>query len=126
MGGFGAWTAVAEQPDRFAAAIASAGWLGPWFDAAAVKDVPVWSFQGAKDKAAQVSMGHSTFARMQAIGAKLKFTELAKHGHNVNEAAFTYTGDTAANGGVTKYASDRCDPTPDVWDWLFRQKRAAK
>ena len=125
-GGFGTWTAVAEQPNRFAAAITSAGWLGPWFDANAVKDVPIWSFQGAKDKTSQVSLGNSTFERMKAIGAKVKFTELANHGHNVNEAAFAYTGDTKANGGVTKYASDRCDKTPDVWDWLFGQKRAAK
>jgi predicted peptidase len=126
MGGFGTWTAVVEQPDRFAAAITSAGWLGPWLDAYAVKDLPIWSFQGAKDKTSQVSMGNSTFERMKAIGAKVKFTEMAEHGHNVNEAAFAYTGDTAANGGVTKYASDRCDKTSDVWDWLFDQKRAAK
>ena len=125
-GGFGTWTAVAEQPDRFAAAIASAGWLGPWHDANAVKDVPIWAFQGAKDKTSQVSLGNATFERMKAIGAKVKFTELANHGHNVNEAAFAYTGDSPVEGGVTKYASDRCDKTPDVWDWLFGQKRAAK
>ena len=114
------------QPDRFAAAITSAGWLGPWFDANAVKDLPIWSFQGAKDKTSQVSLGNSTFERMKELGAKVKFTELAKHGHNVNEAAFAYTGDTETNGGVTKYASDRCDKTADVWDWLFAQKRPAK
>ena len=77
VGGFGTWTAVAEQPNRFAAAITSAGWLGPWFDASAVKDVPIWSFQGAKDKTSQVSLGNSTFERMKAIGAKVKFTEMA-------------------------------------------------
>ena len=126
MGGFGTWTAVAEQPNRFAAAITSAGWLGPWFDANAVKDVPIWSFQGAKDKTSQVSLGNATFERMKAIGANMKFTELANHGHNVNEAAFAYTGDTKANGGVTKYASDRCDKTADVWDWLFSKKRETK
>ncbi len=125
-GGFGTWTAVADQPNRFAAAITSAGWLGPWFDAKVVKDVPIWSFQGAKDKPAQVSLGNSTFERMKEVGANVKFTELAKHGHNVSEAAFTYTGDTKENRGVTKYASDKCDKTADVWDWLFAQKRAAK
>ena len=125
-GGFGTWTALAEQPDRFAAAITSAGWLGPWFDANAVKDVPIWSFQGAKDKPSQVSLGNATFERMKAIGAKVKFTEMANNGHNVGSVAFTYTGDTPANGGVTKYASERCDKTPDVWDWLFGQKRAAE
>jgi len=125
-GGFGTWTAVAEQPNRFAAAITSAGWLAPWVDANAVKDVPIWSFQGAKDKASQVSMGNSTFERMKAIGANVKFTEMAKHGHNVNEAAFAYTGDSTANGGVTKYASERCDQTPDVWAWLFSKQRETK
>ena len=126
MGGFGTWTTLAMQPDRFAAAITSAGWPGPWLDAKAFKDIPIWLFQGAKDKPEQVILGNSTFEWMKAIGAKVKFTEMAKHGHNVNEAAFTYTGDTEANGGVTKYASDRCDKTADVWDWLFGQKRAAK
>lgn len=125
-GGFGAWTALADQPNRFAGAITSAGWLGPWFDTKAVKDVPIWSFQGAKDKPAQVNLGNATFERMKEIGANMKFTEMANHGHNVNEAAFAYTGDNKANGGVTKYASDRCDSTADVWDWLFGKKREAK
>jgi len=126
MGGFGTWTAVAEQPNRFAAAITSAGWLGPWQDANAVKDLPIWSFQGAKDKTSQVSLGNSTFERMKAIGAKMKFTEVANIGHGVMFPAFSYTGDSEENTGVTKYASDRCDKTADVWDWLFGQKREAK
>jgi len=24
---------------------------------------------------------------------------------------------------VTKYASDRCDKTENIWDWLFAQKK---
>jgi predicted peptidase len=125
-GGFGTWTAVAEQPNRFAAAITSAGWLAPWFDAIAVKDVPIWSFQGAKDKTSQVRLGNATFKRMKAVGANMKFTEVANIGHGVGGVAFRYTGDSTENTGVTKYASDRCDKTADVWDWLFGQKRAAK
>jgi len=27
---------------------------------------------------------------------------------------------------VTKYASDKCDKTADVWDWLFSKKRETK
>ncbi len=125
-GGFGTWTAVADQPTCFAAAITSAGWLGPWFDANVVKDVPIWSFQGAKDKTSQVSMGYSTFDRMKAVGANVKFTEVANVGHGVGAMAFSYTGDSEENTGLTQYASDRCDKTPDVWDWLFSKKRAAK
>ncbi|MEO6752845.1 MAG: alpha/beta fold hydrolase, partial [Chthoniobacteraceae bacterium] len=122
-GGFGTWAAVAEQPNRFAAAITSAGWLAPWFDANVVKDVPIWSFQGAWDKTSQVSLGNSTFERMKAIGANMKFTEVANIGHGVGSIAFSYTGDSKENTGVTKYASDRCDKTADVWDWLFSKKR---
>jgi predicted peptidase len=125
-GGFGTWTAVADQPKRFAAAITSAGWLGPWFDANAVKDVPIWSFQGSWDKTSQVSLGNATFERMKAIGANMKFTEVANIGHGVGGVAFSYTGDSTENTGVTKYASDRCDKTPEVWAWLFSQKRVAQ
>ncbi len=126
MGGFGTWTAVTEQPNRFAAAIASAGWVGPWVDVAQIKDLPMWSFQGAKDKTSQISLGNATFERMKQLGHNLKFTEMANRGHNVGEAAFMYTGDSLVEGGVTKYASDKCDKTADVWDWLFSKKRETK
>ena len=85
----------------------------------------MWAFQGAKDKEIQTSMGNSTFARMQQLGHNLKFTEMANRGHDVSGAAFVYTGDDSVEGGVTKYASHRCDKTADVWDWLFGQKRVA-
>jgi predicted peptidase len=126
MGGFGTWTAVTQEPDRFAAAIASAGWVGPWVDVTRIKNLPMWAFQGAQDKEIQVSMGNATFKRMKELGHNLKFTEMTNRGHNVGEAAFKYTGDSPVDGGVTKYASDQCDKTVDVWDWLFGQKRAAK
>ena len=66
-------------PDRFAAAIPSAGGLGPWYDVRRIADVPIWTFH-----------------------------------------------DDAERGFVTHYASDRCDKTADVWEWLFAQKRGAK
>ena len=126
MGGFGTWTAVVEQPNRFAAAIVSAGWIGPWADVTPIKDLPMWAFQGAKDKEIQVKLGNATFEWMKQLGHNLKFTEMANRGHNVVHAALKYTGDSPVEGGVTKYASDRCDNTADVWDWLFGQKRTAK
>jgi predicted peptidase len=125
-GGFGTWTAVIQQPDRFAAAITSAGWIVPWADPAPIKDLPMWSFQGARDKEIQTSMGHTTFERMKQLEHNLKFTKVAKVGHGVGSFAFTYTGDTAENTGVTQYASEQCDETADVWDWLFSKKRVLK
>jgi hypothetical protein len=63
---------------------------------------------------------------MKQLGHNLKFTEIANMGHSVVLAALKYTGDSTRIGGVTKYASDKCDKTGDVWEWLFSKKRAAK
>jgi predicted peptidase len=126
MGGFGTWTAVVEQPNRFAAAIASAGWIGPWADVTPIKDLPMWAFQGAQDSEVQAKLGNATFEWMKQLGHNLKFTEMANRGHNVVHAALKYTGDSPVEGGVTKYASDKCDKTADVWEWLFSKKREKK
>jgi predicted peptidase len=126
MGGFGTWTAVVEQPNRFAAAIASAGWIGPWADVTPIKDLPMWAFQGAKDSEVQVKLGNATFEWMKQLGHNVKFTEMSNMGHSVVHAALKYTGDSPKGGGVTKYASDKCDKTADVWDWLFSKKRETK
>ena len=50
MGGFGTFTAVYQHPDRFAAAIPSAGGFFPWMDAGRIQDVPLWIFHGKPDK----------------------------------------------------------------------------
>ena len=89
MGGFGTWTAVTQQPDRFAAAIASAGWIGPWVDVTRIKDLPMWAFQGAKDKEIQVKLGNTTFEWMKQLRHNLKFTEMANRGHDVVNAALS-------------------------------------
>jgi len=123
MGGFGTWTAVYEQPQRFAAAIPTAGGFPPWLDVKRFADVPIWTFHGDQDTTVPVEMTRSVFERLEAIGGNAKYTELAGVGHNANLTAFTYTGDDPAQGFVTRCAGERCDKTPDVWDWLFAQKR---
>ncbi len=62
---------------------------------------------------------------MKEIGANVKFTEVANRGLDVSGVAFRYTGDSPVEGGVTKLASDKCDKTADVWDWLFSKNREA-
>lgn len=86
----------------------------------------MWAFQGGRDKEVQVQLGNATFEWMKQLGHNLKFTEMADMGHSVVNAALKYTGDNPEKGRVTKYASDKCDKTADVWDWLFSKKRGTK
>jgi predicted peptidase len=126
MGGFGAWNAIWAAPQRFAAAIPSAGGLPPWQDYANFKDVPTWTFHGSADPTVPVEYSREIFARLQQLGGNLKFTELRNVGHNAETHAFAYAGDDAAKGFITHYSSARCDRTPNVWDWLFKQNLAGR
>jgi predicted peptidase len=122
MGGFGTFTAVYQHPNRFAAAIPTAGGFYPWRDASQIKDVPIWTFHGSADNTIPADFTRVVFRKMQELGGNMKYTELLDVGHGANSIAFKYTGDDPTRGYVTHYASDRPDKTPDVWDWLFRQK----
>jgi predicted peptidase len=122
MGGFGSWNAIWAAPQRFAAAIPSAGGLPPWQDYAKFKDVPTWTFHGSADPTVPVEYTREIFARIRKLGGNLKYTELEGVNHNAETHAFAYQGDDAAKGFVTRYSSDQCDRTPNVWDWLFKQR----
>jgi predicted peptidase len=126
MGGFGTWNAIWAEPRRFAAAIPSAGGLPPWQDYANFKDVPTWAFHGSADPTVPVEYTREIFARMKQLEGNLKFTELRDVGHNAERYAFGYEGDDAEKGFVTHYSSNRCDRTPDVWEWLFKQRLGAR
>ena len=129
MGGMGTFTAVYQHPDRFAAAIPTAGGFPPWRDVSRIRDVPIWTFHGAADTVVPTDFTRYVFGKMKELGGNMKYTELRGVGHGANAIAFRYTGDSAEKGYITQYASDRPDKTSDVWDWLFKQnlsKRSRK
>ena len=123
MGGFGTWNAISEQSERFAAAIPTAGGCPPWRDVKRIANVPIWAFHGDQDQTVPVGLTRWVFRQLDEIDGNAKYTELKGVRHNANMYAFAYTGDDPARGFVTQYASDRCDKTSDIWDWLFSQKR---
>jgi len=125
MGGMGTFTAVYQHPDRFAAAIPSAGVFYPWLDAARIKDVPLWIFHSNDDKVVDYVGSRHPFQRLKKLGANAKLTTLSGVGH-ASQLSFNYTGDDPEKGYLTEYASDRPDKTDQVWDWLFRQKRSGQ
>ena len=53
----------------------------------------------------------------------MKYTELRGVQHNSWVQAFRYQGDDVQQGYVTRYSSDRCDRSQDLWQWLFRQRK---
>lgn len=123
MGGFGTFTAIYQHPDRFAAAIPTAGGFGPWRDVSRIKDVPIWAFHGDNDPIVDYIFTEHVFNRLKAIDGNMKFTTLKGVKHGANAPAFNYTGDDPAKGYTTAYASDRPDKTEDIWDWLFKHNR---
>jgi uncharacterized protein YhbP (UPF0306 family) len=43
--------------------------------------------------------------------------------HGSNRLTLNYQGDDARKGYVTRYSTERCDRTADVWQWLFGQHK---
>ncbi len=124
MGGMGTFEALAEQPNRFAAAIPSAGGLAPWHDASHFKHVPIWAFHGDEDKTVPIELSQLVFDQMTKVNGNMKLTTLKGVAHGASAFAFAYTGDKMAKGFSTACSGPDCDRTSDVWQWLFNQRRA--
>lgn len=123
MGGFGSFESIAMQPNRFAAAIPSAGGLSPWHDPATFRHVPIWAFHSSEDRTVLPELTEVVFERMKELDGNMKFTRLGDVGHGAAAFAFVYTGDAMNEKFTTKLSGDACDPTEDVWEWLFAQTR---
>ncbi len=106
MGGFGTFDTITAYPDVFAAAVPICGGAGiNVVKFAPLKDMPVWIFHGAKDPVVPVAyseMAMAWFKRNKAPNVKLTVYPEALHD------SWTQTYDN-----------------PEVWKWLFEQRRAS-
>lgn len=109
MGGQGAWHIAASLPDRFAAMINICGFaeLGEDTGLAAklapqLVGLPIWCFHGAQDTNVPVQRGREIAEAVRAAGGIIDYTEYADGTHAI---------------------WDRVYDTPEVWRWLFAQKR---
>ena len=122
MGGFGAWDYALRQPGRFAALVPVCGGLviprRPSMDVAAVageadpyaaaatrlRGIPTWIFHGAKDDLVPPEYSRRMDAALKAAGARdARYTEFPDANHNSWDPTYT---------------------TPELWTWLFAQRRA--
>ncbi len=125
MGGYGAWAAMQEEPDLFAAGIAACGGQYIHLGLDRIRHVPVWAFHGTADKTVPYERSRKAFAELKKLGGNCKLTSLKGEGHGIWRIAFRYTGDDTVKGFITEYSSEECDRESDVWKWLFSQRRPA-
>jgi predicted peptidase len=101
MGGFGSWSFVAAQPEKWAAVVPVCGGGDPK-TAAKFKDVPLWAFHGDKDTAVPVSRTRDMIDALKKAGGEPKYTEYPDVGHNSWDKAYA---------------------TEELYEWLFKQAR---
>lgn len=125
LGGYGTWHMAMLHPDIFAALVPVCGGIVPngaatsvrqspltqasadpyVFTAERVRHLPVWMFHGSDDKAVSPDESRRMHEALRAAGAEeVRYTEYEKVGHD---------------SWIRAYSD------PEMWAWLFKQKRVA-
>jgi hypothetical protein len=106
LGGIGAWEVALDQPERFAAVVPIGGRMGTPGDAARLKDVPVWVFNGEDDPTTTVEEAAVMVEALRRAGGKPRFTRLRGKAHgDSQDASYRY---------------------PGLFKWMLAQKRKGK
>lgn len=104
MGGFGSLGMVLERPDYWAAAMPICGGTDN-SRAADLAKTPMWIFHGADDPVVKPEFSRSLVKALKEAGASPRYTEYP---------------------GVKHDSWVKAYQEPEMVDWLFAQKRAAK
>lgn len=100
LGGFGTWDAITRRPDLWAAAVPICGGGDP-SKAALFKNIPIWAWHGANDKAVPPENTRLIIEALKKEGATPRYSEV-KAGHGCWVNAF----------------DDK-----ELYEWLFAQKK---
>ena len=107
MGGFGTWSALAEAPDLFAAAVPVCGGGDPR-TAKQIKKIPIWAHHGAADPVVSVDFTRRMVEALKKENGEIKYTEY----------------DVAS--GVRHDAWTPCYSNPEVFEWIYEQRKGLK
>ena len=88
LGGFGTWHLACGYPERFAAIAPICGG-GELYLAERLKNVPVWAFHGAKDKAVPLERSQEMVDKIKKAGGNARLTVYPKAGHNAWTATYS-------------------------------------
>ena len=81
MGGYATWQLAMSMPEAFAA-IAPVCGGGMYWNAARLKNLPVWAFHGAKDSVVLVEESQKMVDKVNATGGNAKLTIYPENGHD--------------------------------------------
>ena len=90
----------------------------PFIDAKVIKDIPIWTFHGDKDRVCPYERVKKLFEEIKALGGNMKLTSWQGDNHGVSGKFIP-----GADNGNTDLSSDNCDKEPDFMKWLFAQKK---
>lgn len=122
LGGYGTWHLATAFPDRFAAIVPVCGGIvapptarsvrdlplvagaaDPYAAAAAaVPDVPIWIFHGARDGVIPATESRRMAEALEDAGRHVRYTEFPEAGHDAWDPAYR---------------------TAELWEWMFAQRR---
>jgi predicted peptidase len=96
MGGYGAWSLTAENPDLFAAVAPICGGGDP-VTAKRLVNVPIWAVHGTADRTIPAEQSQRMIAAIRKAGGQPNYTELDGVGHD------SWTQTYRDPGGVLKW-----------------------
>lgn len=86
MGGYGTWFTAMARPDLFAAIAPVCGGGMAWN--ADVLKMPIWAFHGAEDKTVSPTQSDEMVAKLESLGADVRYSRINGVGHNVWNNAY--------------------------------------
>ena len=101
LGGYTTWQLAMSRPEWFAAAVPVCGG-GMYWNAARLKNIPIWAFHGENDTVVFPEESKKMVDAVNLAGGNARLTVFPGVGHNSWEKAF---------------ASD------ETWDWMFSNKK---
>jgi predicted peptidase len=104
MGGFGAWHAAMDNPDKIAAIIPLCGGCNDSLEICRINHIPVWTFHGTTDKSIEFNETERLVHRLKGCNGNVKFTRLDSIGHNIG---YIYENQ-------------------EIYDWLLKQNKKVK
>jgi predicted peptidase len=82
-GGFGAWHAAMDNPNRISAIIPLCGGCNDSSEICKINHLPVWTFHGTNDNLIDINETERLVRRLKTCNGNIKFTRLDSTGHNI-------------------------------------------